>query len=926
MKKKQRLHEKIKSKWGDGKIQRSFRITYDVIWNIILFFIIIGFIGLFFGIGIGAGYFASLVKDEPVRSYESMKKEIYDYEETSKMYFANNVYMGDVRSDIHREEIALKNISEHLINAVIATEDEYFEEHKGVVPKAIIRAIVQEALNLETKTGGSTLTQQLIKNQLLTNEVSFERKAKEILLAMRLENFFEKDQILEAYLNVIPYGRNSSGRNIAGIETAAQGVFGIPAKKLNIPQAAYLAGIPQNPYLFTPYALGGELKDKKGLKPGINRMKIVLKRMHDLGYISDKEYKKALKYDIKKDFIKTKERSRERYPYVIKEVQKRATDILTVLLAEEDGYSEEDLKENIELKEKYKILAERDLKMKGYKIHSTIDKDIYDAFQKVAKNYPHYGPDVTVQAKNKESGKTESRVDPVQPGAILIENVTGKVIAFVGGRGFDIDEYNYATEVPRQNGSTMKPLLGYAPAIEQGVIQPGTPVADIPLRGSYNPSNYSNIYYGLVSAREALAHSYNVSAVQVYQKILPTNPVEKYLKKMGFSRISKADESIESIVLGGLTNGATVEENTSAFTTFSNQGQYKKSYIIEKITTKDGKVIYEHKVDPVKVFSPQTAYLTYDMMRDVVRSGTAAAIPSLLHQPGVDWAGKTGTTNDYMDAWFVGTNPNVTMGTWLGYKSRKSLNNCPSCYSYSQRNIRFWTALVNEATKINPELMAPKERMKQPEGITHRSICAISGMLPSKLCSKAGLTRSDLFNVKYVPTKVDDSLLSDGKGYYFNPQWIKRMNYDHLDDLSLLFPRKGNRELWERIGLTKGKYLNNETDSDKKSTDHNDSTDKKRSESKNTNEEHQQSNENEKTNKKTENEKQQPNKKKKINKEEKENKSKESKGDKKKSEPAKPKDEEKEKPKPPKEEKPKQPKEEDRDENAGKDKQDNQQD
>ena len=123
MKKKQRLHEKIKSKWGDGKIQRSFRITYDVIWNIILFFIIIGFIGLFFGIGIGAGYFASLVKDEPVRSYESMKKEIYDYEETSKMYFANNVYMGDARSDIHREEIALKNISEHLINAVSATED-----------------------------------------------------------------------------------------------------------------------------------------------------------------------------------------------------------------------------------------------------------------------------------------------------------------------------------------------------------------------------------------------------------------------------------------------------------------------------------------------------------------------------------------------------------------------------------------------------------------------------------------------------------------------------------------------------------------------------------------------------------------------------------------------------------------------------------
>ncbi|HEY4600191.1 MAG TPA: transglycosylase domain-containing protein [Cerasibacillus sp.] len=828
MKKNKRLREKLHSKWRTGKIERSFRITYDVIWNIILFFLILGFIGVFLGIGVGAGYFAALVKDEPVRSYESMKKSIYNYEETSKLYFANDVYMGDVRSDLHREEVKLKNVSENLINAVIATEDEYFEEHNGVVPKAIVRAIAQEALNMDTKTGGSTLTQQLIKNQLLTNEVSFDRKAKEILLAMRLENFFEKEQILEAYLNVIPYGRNSSGRNIAGIETAAQGVFGVPAKELNIPQAAFLAGIPQNPYLFTPYALGGKVKDKKGLQPGINRMKLVLKRMHDLEYISDKEYKKALKYDIKKDFIKKKDTSLDRYPYVIKEVQTKATNILMLMLAEKDGYTEEELEDNLELKEKYEILAERDLKMKGYKIHSTIDKKIYDAFQEVAKNYSHYGPDITVQVKNSETGKTENRVDPVQPGAVLIENQTGKVLAFVGGRGFDIDEYNYATEVPRQNGSTMKPLLGYAPAIEQGIVQPGTPVADIPLRGSYNPSNYSNIYYGLVSAREALAHSYNVSAVQVYQKILPTNPVDKYLKKMGFSRISKADESIESIVLGGLTNGATVEENTSAFTTFSNQGKYKESYIIDKITTKDGKVIYEHKVDPVDVFSPQTAYLTYDMMRDVVRSGTAASIPSLLHRPGVDWAGKTGTTNDYMDAWFVGTNPNVTMGSWLGYKSRKSLNNCPGCYSYSQRNIRFWTALVNEATKVNPDLMAPQERMKQPEGITHRSICAISGMLPSELCSRAGLTRSDLFNVKYVPKEVDDSLVSgsfaivggkavaagantpqefvEGKGYSFNPEWIKRMKYDHLHDLSLLFPRKGNRELWEKIGLPKGQY------------------------------------------------------------------------------------------------------------------------
>src|SRR5699024_973082 len=175
-----------------------------------------------------------------IRSYESMEKDIYNYEETSKLYFDNEVYIGDIKSELHREEIDLEDISDLIIQATKATEDQNFEEHKGVVPKAIVRAVVQEALNSDIKTGGSTLTQQLIKNQILTNEVSFERKAKEILLAMRLEHFFSKDQILEAYLNIIPYGREASGRNIAGIQTAAQGVFGVDADEVNIPQAAFL--------------------------------------------------------------------------------------------------------------------------------------------------------------------------------------------------------------------------------------------------------------------------------------------------------------------------------------------------------------------------------------------------------------------------------------------------------------------------------------------------------------------------------------------------------------------------------------------------------------------------------------------------------------------------------------------------------------
>src|SRR5699024_286321 len=281
------LRDRIKDSWKTGKIQRTSRITYDVTWNILLFFIVIGSMVVIFAGGVGAGYFASLVKDEPIRDYDEMKKEIYNYEETSKLYFANKKYIGDIRADIHREEIKLKDVSETLIEAVIATEDELFYEHNGVVPKAIVRAIYQEVSNSDTKTGGSTLTQQLIKNQILTNEVSFERKAKEILLAMRLEHFFEKDEILEAYLNIVPYGRDASGQNVAGMQTAAKGIFRVDAKELTLPQAAYLAGLPQNPYAYTPFESSGKTKEEENLAQGLTRMKTVLKRMYQADFITE---------------------------------------------------------------------------------------------------------------------------------------------------------------------------------------------------------------------------------------------------------------------------------------------------------------------------------------------------------------------------------------------------------------------------------------------------------------------------------------------------------------------------------------------------------------------------------------------------------------------------------------------------------------
>ena len=822
---------------NSSDIMKTARISLKIILRVLIFFIIIGAAVAVFTISTGAGYFASLVKDEPIQSYEEMKRDIYNYEESSKMYFASEKYIGDIQADLQRDEVKLENISPILIDAVLATEDENFYEHNGVVPKAIFRAVLQEVSNSDVKTGGSTLTQQLIKNQILTNEVSFDRKAKEILLAIRLENNFTKDDILEAYLNVIPYGRAASGRNIAGIQTASQGIFGVDANELNLAQAAYLAGMPQNPYTYTPFTVEGKVKDDEELQYGFDRMKVVLKRMHTAEVITKKEYDEALNYDLVEDFTEKKTSPLEKYPVLVFEIEKRAKEILMKQEANNDGYSIAEINEDENLKEEYSLRADRALRMNGYNVHTTIDKDIYDGMQDVAKKYKHYGPDRTFTEKDPNTGESKTFTESVEAGAVLIENNSGKIISFVGNRDASVDDhFNFAMNAKRQPGSTLKPLAVYAPGFDLGTLQPASVLPDVPDRKGYSPPNYANSYYGLITAREAMTKSHNVSTVEAYKQIINENPAKKYLAKMNM-KLTNDDETNPSLALG--TNNVSVEENTSAFTTLANNGEYAESYMIEKITTRDDEVIYEHNVDPVKVFSPQAAYLTIDIMRDVLKRGTATYVPSQLKTSNVDWAGKTGTTNDYFDAWFVGTNPNVTMGAWIGYQTPASLK-CDGCaLSYSKRNQTLWTNLVNKATEINPELMAPKGEFKQPKGIVKEDYCAISGLAPSELCEDVGLVKSDIFDAKHKPSKEDDSLVGqsgstklvriNGKdvvagdktpseftyygkstGFAFNPEFLKDNDFDELNDLSVLFPRT-DRSKWEKISTSRAKGVASST-------------------------------------------------------------------------------------------------------------------
>src|SRR5690625_340901 len=281
-----------------------FDIFYRVVKSLIIIFVLILLIGGALGAGAGLGYFASLVHDTEIPEQEVMAEQINDYNEKSTMYYAGGEIISDLRADLLRTPVSLDEISPFLVEALVATEDEYFFDHEGVVPKAVARALIQD-LTETGSTGGSTLTQQLIKQQIVGGEVSHERKANEILLAMRLENHMDKDEILEAYLNISPFGRNNKGQNIAGVEEAAQGIFGVPATDVTLPQAAFIAGLPQRPIVYSPYTQFGEIKENHNLS--IERQREVLFRMYREGYITYEEYEDALAYDITQDFISREE-------------------------------------------------------------------------------------------------------------------------------------------------------------------------------------------------------------------------------------------------------------------------------------------------------------------------------------------------------------------------------------------------------------------------------------------------------------------------------------------------------------------------------------------------------------------------------------------------------------------------------------------
>ena len=730
-----------------------FNIAYSVLKNIFVIAILaLMLIGVFGG-GIGLGYLASLTSNEEPLTKEQMSDAIGNLNLISSFYYYDGTKISDVNSDELRIVKPLSEISQYVKDGIIATEDSSFYEHNGIVPKALVRALMQEVVSSDSGTsGGSTLTQQLIKQQILTSEVTFKRKANEILYALRLEKYFTKDQILEAYLNVSPFGRNHNGLNIAGIEEAAQGVFGVSAKDLSLPQAAYLVGMPQNPIAYTPYTNLATMKED--VSAGVERMKTVLFSMYRENKITKEQYEEALAYDITKDFLPPKEITSDRQSYLYQAVHREAVKVLMTKAAEKNKLTYDDISNDSELFNKYYDDAEKELSTGGYKVTSTIDKKVYDAMQEAMAKYgDDIGPTYHTQYVDSNTGETKTQEEPPQNGAVMIENKTGRIISFVAGRDFEKNQVDHAFSTHRSPGSTIKPILVYAPAIENNLIYPASIVPDTKVsiaqgNGTYwQPTNYGNtVSNTFVTVRYALLLSLNNPVVKIYQYMLNKglNPGE-YLNRMGIRGIGKDEYQNIALSIGGTRTGPTVREQTSAFTTLANQGEHHDSYMIEKIEDSRGNVIYQHQDKSERIFSDATSYLVTNMLIDIAASKILYDIKGNMGF-STDLAGKTGTSEYEQDNWFIAYTPTVTLGSWIGYDN---FYNAQYAITYSDgygaptgRSQRQWTNLMRAAYEANPELIGQETKFTVPDSVYQDSVVSTTGTKSGTFKANNGSTYS----------------------------------------------------------------------------------------------------------------------------------------------------------------------------------------
>ena len=714
--KSEKVSEEKKSDVTGGRILSILGSILATIKGVLNTLFILGFIGGLFGAGVALGYGVALFDKAKVPPAEDLVKQVKNVSSISEIVYADGSVIASIESDLLRTSVSSEEISDNLKKAIVATEDEHFLEHKGVVPKAVIRATLGTFAGLGSSSGGSTLTQQLIKQQVVGDAPTLARKATEIVDALALERVMGKDEILTAYLNIAPFGRNHKGQNIAGVQQAAEGIFGIDANKLSIPQAAFLAGLPQSPITYSPYENTGELKSDEDLELGLKRAKGVLYNMYRTGALTKEEYDQYKDYNIKQDFLPSGTVNAVSRDYLYFTAMSEATDRMYEYLVQQDNVSSQELKKEA-VQKAYHERAEQELSKGGYKITTTINKKIHNAMQNAVANYGRLVDDATGQP---------------EVGNVLMDNKTGAVLGFVGGRNYQINQNNHAFDTKRSPASTTKPLLAYGIAIDQGLMGSASILSNYPTKFSNgNPIMYVNSPgTGMMTLGEALNYSWNIPAYWTYRMLREKGvDVKGYMEKMGYEI---PEYGIESLPMGGGIE-VTVAQHTNGYQTIANNGVYHQKHVISKIESPDGRVIYEFQDKPVQVYSKATATIMQSLLREVISSRITssfqtdlASINSSLAR--ADWIGKTGTTNEDENMWLMLSTPRLTLGGWLGHDDNRPMAKGAGHY----RNAKYMAHLVNAIQQAEPGVWG-NERFNLDSSVTQSQVLRSTGQKPGQV-------------------------------------------------------------------------------------------------------------------------------------------------------------------------------------------------
>ena len=715
-KKSEKVSEEKKSDGTGGRILSILGSILAAIKGVLNTLFILGFIGGLFGAGVALGYGVALFDKAKVPPAEDLVKQVKNISSISEIVYADGSVIASIESDLLRTSVSSEEISDNLKKAIVATEDEHFLEHKGVVPKAVIRATLGTFAGLGSSSGGSTLTQQLIKQQVVGDAPTLARKATEIVDALALERSMSKDEILTTYLNVAPFGRNHKGQNIAGAQQAAEGIFGIDANKLSIPQAAFLAGLPQSPITYSPYENTGELKSDEDLELGLKRAKDVLYNMYRTGALTQEEYDQYKDYNLKQDFLPSGTINAVSRDYLYFTAMAEATDRMYDYLVQQDNVSSQELKKEA-VQKAYHERAEQELSNGGYKITTTINKKIHNAMQNAVANYGRLVDDATGQP---------------EVGNVLMDNKTGAVLGFVGGRNYQTNQNNHAFDTKRSPASTTKPLLAYGIAIDQGLMGSASILSNYPTKFSNgNPIMYVNSPgTGMMTLGEALNYSWNIPAYWTYRMLREKGvDVKGYMEKMGYEI---PEYGIESLPMGGGIE-VTVAQHTNGYQTIANNGVYHQKHVISKIESSDGRVIYEFQDKPVQVYSKATATIMQSLLREVISSRITssfqtdlASINSSLAR--ADWIGKTGTTNEDENMWLMLSTPRLTLGGWLGHDDNRPMAQGAGHY----RNAKYMAHLVNAIQQAEPGVWG-NEHFNLDSSVTQSQVLKSTGQKPGKV-------------------------------------------------------------------------------------------------------------------------------------------------------------------------------------------------